>query len=180
LSDLSTRRGRRRALAAWAAVLAALSISCGYKLVREPSARLPSGVSSISIPLARNLTLEAGLEDVFTQELIKRLSADGRVTILPAQGQAELRCVMRDISTHPVSFTREGRVAAESVTIEAECALLAPESESLIWSSGPAARSEEYPVGDNYLANEDAKAAAINEICRDLSETMQNALMDSF
>jgi outer membrane lipopolysaccharide assembly protein LptE/RlpB len=117
---------------------------------------------------------------VFTQELIKRLAADGRVTIVPPNGQAELRCVMRDISLHNVSYTREGRVAAASVTIEADCSLVSPQSESLIWSTGRLTRSEEFPVGDNYLANENAKAAAILQICRDLSETVQNELLDSF
>ncbi len=182
MSRTFPRRARTRAAAAAAMLWALLAVtaSCGYKLVKESSARLPSGVESISIPLAKNQTIEAGLEDVFTQELIKRLSADGRVTIVPSNGQAELRCVMRDISVRGVSFTREGRVAAESVTVEADCSLVAPRSESLIWSTGRITRSEEYPVGDNYLTNEDAKAAAIQQICRDLSETVRDELLDSF
>lgn len=161
--------------------IAGWSFSCSYRLVSERSASLPSGVNDISIPLARNLTIEAALEDVFTMELIQRLSADGRVEILTSgEADAELRCVLEEITTHPVSYTREGRISAESVIIEGECSLVVPESESVVWRSGRLTASEEYPIGDNYLANEDARSAAILEVCKDLTESVRHALLDSF
>ena len=164
------------------AALPLLAFSCQYSLVKEHEASLPAGVNSLAIPLAKNFTIEAGLEDMFTQEMSKRLSADGRIAVVPADfgAEAELRCVMRDLSTQPVSFTKEGRAAAESITLEAECSLVAPDSESLIWKSGPLAASEEYPLTDNYLANEDGKARALAEICRDISESVRSRLLDSF
>jgi outer membrane lipopolysaccharide assembly protein LptE/RlpB len=175
-----TGPGLARAVRACALLPVLFALSCNYHLVKEQSASLPSGIQSLSIPLAQNQTIEAGLEDVFTQEMIKRLSADGRFTILSSGAEAELRCVLSDITVAPVSYTREGRVAAESVGIEARCSLVAPRSESLVWNSGILSSSEEYPVGDNYLANEDAKARAILEICRDLAESMRQRLLDSF
>ena len=156
-------------------------ISCQYSLVKDKSVALPSNLQSISIPLAKNLTIEAGLEDTFTQELIKRLTADGRIKILEAgRAEAELRCTIQDISTQAVSYSREGRVAAENIGIEAECMIVVPESESVVWRTGLLAAAEEYPVGDNYLLNEDLKARAIIEVCKDLSESIRSLLIDSF
>jgi outer membrane lipopolysaccharide assembly protein LptE/RlpB len=162
-------------------IFAGATLSCSYRLVKESSASLPSGVDSISIPLAGNRTIEAGLEDVFSLELKKRLAADGRVTISEkGLADAELRCVLKDIRTAPVSYTREGRVAAERVVLEAECALAIAESGSVVWKTGSLAASEEYAAGDDYLINEQARAQALLEVCRDLCESIRNALLDSF
>jgi outer membrane lipopolysaccharide assembly protein LptE/RlpB len=162
-------------------ILSGVTLSCSYRLVKEGGASLPSGVDSISIPLAGNRTIEAGLEDVFSLELKKRLAADGRVAMSErGSADAELRCVLKDIRTAPVSYTREGRVAAEKVALEAECSLVIAESGSVVWKTGSMAASEEYTVGDDYLINERARAQALLEVCRDLSESVRNALLDTF
>ena len=161
--------------------LLAATAGCPYQLVRQSRADLPSGLKSLSIPLARNSTIEAGLDDMFTQELIKRFRADGRAMVTPAgQGEAELRCRLTGLVTFPASYSQEGRISAETALIMAECRLVVPGSEAEVWNSGLLVSAEEYPVGDDYLANEDAKAAALALVCRDLSEIIRSALLDAF
>lgn len=162
---------------AWALMAA----SCGYQLVREKSASLPSEVPNLAVPLARNHTIEAGLEDTLTQELLARFISDGRVAVVaPGRAESELRCDIDGVTTRPVSFTREGRVAAEDVGVTIRCRIVVPGSESVIWKGGPYSASEEYPVGYDYLVNEQAKAAALVEVCRDLSETVRSSILDTF
>ena len=164
-----------------ALVGAVLFFSCSYHLVREGRGSLPSGLTSISVPLAENRTMEAGLEDMFTQELIKRLRADGRVEVMaPGQADAELRCTLKSLNTWPVSYSPEGKIFAERVSLGAECALVIPESESVVWKSGSLSAAEEYGVSDDYLLNEEAKARALLEAARDISEHVRSTLLDPF
>lgn len=157
------------------------SAGCPYQLVREGEVSLPGGIKSLAIPLAQNQTIEAGLDDMFTQELIKRFRSDGRVLILePGMADAELRCQLLELKISPVGYTREGRVRAESAALSVECGLVAPSSGYRLWKTRRLTAAEEYPVGDDYLANEDQKARALLEVCRDLSETVRSLLLDSF
>ena len=72
------------------------------------------------------------------------------------------------------------RVAAEQATVRAECRLVATDGGADIWTTGVLEAAEQYPVGNDPLANEAAQAAALAEICRDLAETVRVLLLDSF
>lgn len=162
-------------------LLLALLSACHYRLVRD-GARLPSSqIDSLAVPLARNQTIEAGLEDRFTQALLERLRADGRVPVVaPGRAAAELRCSLKALRTDNVSYDSSGRAAAARATVTAECRLVEPASGTVIWSSGERSASEQYPLGNDPLANEAARESALAEICRDLAETFRALLLDSF
>lgn len=169
------------ALGLVALALMAAAPGCGYHLVREKRATLPAGVSSIAVILAKNRTIEAGLEDVFTMELKKRLAADRRAPMVPpGQADAHLKCTLEAIQVVPVSFNQEGRISAEGVIVQASCNLVIPDSESVVWQTGSLAASEEFPVGNDYLVNEEAKQRAIEECARDLAESVRTLLFDDF
>jgi outer membrane lipopolysaccharide assembly protein LptE/RlpB len=169
----------RRVLLALA--LAAAVAGCGYQLVRESQAPLPAGLRNLAVPLAQNLTIEAGLEDLFTQALIQTLSADGRIEITsPGIADANLHCSLIELKISPRTYTAAGRIAAERATLAVECSLVLPDSESVVWKTGERRAAEDYPVGDDYLLNEEQKARALQEICRDLSQTVRTLLLDSF
>jgi hypothetical protein len=121
------------------------------------------------------------LGGLFTQELIRRLRADGRVTILPpGKAEGELKCELKGLDISAVSYTWEGRVAAESARLSADCRLVLTGAEGAAWKSGALSAVEEYPVGDNYLLNEQVKAQALKEAVKDLSESVRSLLLDSF
>lgn len=162
-----------------ALALVLLACSCGYNLVRESGVELPAGVESISVPLARNLTIEAGLEDRFTKTLIERLAADGRVDI-GRDSPDQLRCRVTDLTVTASSYSAEGRIATQTARVKAECSLHVGGSGSVAWTTGPLEASEEYPVGNDYILNEEAKERAIGEALAYLAETVRSLLLDSF
>jgi len=172
---------RRTFRLGFAAIMAALLSSCGYHLVRERAVELPAGIKSLAVPLAKNRTIEAGLEDVFTQELIRRLRADGRVPVVePGRAEGELRCVLTELTIHSVSFDQNGRVAVASARLAAECELVKPPAEGAAWRSGELRAAEEYPVGEDYLHNETIKSQALQQAVQDLSESVRSLLFDQF
>ncbi len=179
--DKRQNRRMRYSHQGWLLILIAAIVlhSCSYRLVTDDRVELPAGISNVSIALATNRTIEAGLEDLFTQELIRRLRADGRMEIVAA-GAAELRCSLDELRISPVSYNEQGRVAVESASVLARCQLVVPGSGSVAWSSGLLGAAEEYPVGDNYLSNEQAKARALGEVVKDLSESVRSLLLDAF
>ncbi len=158
-----------------------LLTACPYKLVKESRKSLPADLKTVFIPLARNGTIEAGLEDTFTRELIKTLRADGRISLTgPSTADAELRCRLEKLRTSPSSYSKQGRVIVERVSLQAQCRLVVPETDSTVWNSGDIIASEEYPVGPDYLNNERQKSAGLREVCRDISESVRSLLLDSF
>ncbi|MFO8057212.1 MAG: LPS assembly lipoprotein LptE [bacterium] len=160
---------------------ALLLAGCSYHLVRESRKSLPGELESVFIPLARNGTIEAGLEDTFTQELIRTLRADGRINLAgPSTADARLQCELKKLRTTPASYSEQGRILVENVVLEAECRLIIPETDSTVWSSGVVRASEEYPLGTDYLNNERQRAVALREVCRDISESVRSLLLDSF
>ncbi len=160
---------------------ALLFCACSYRLVREGSAELPGGVKRVSVPLADNRTIEAGLSDIFTRELIKRLLEDGRVEVAPAgEAQAKLACELSSLVTRPVSYSEQGRIAAREAQLSASCRLVTEGSESPLWETGEIKAGEQYPISNDYLLNEKAKETAIVQACKDLSESVRSLLLDSF
>ncbi len=164
-----------------AALALVFSSGCGYKLVRESDAALPSGVKSVSVKLVKNQTIEAGLEDVFTQELIRRLESDGRIDVRrDGSAEAGLECVITDLNVRPKTYSAQGRISVEEAEMKTRCKLVIPDSESVIWKTGTIVSREEYPVGNDYILNEEAKERAILEACVDTSESIRSRLLDSF
>jgi len=160
-----------------AVFLAIPLIGCPYRLVREDSSRLPAGIRTLSVPLAKNHTIEAGLEDIFTNELIRRLAADSRVEVVE-HGEAELGCELVELKVSAASYTREGKIASETLSLKARCDLVLADSGSVAWRSGPLYVREEYPVGGDYLMNERARETALGEAARDMSESVRSLLLD--
>jgi len=155
--------------------------SCSYQLVKEDRASLPAGVQSVYVPLARNMTIEAVLEDVFTQELIKTLRSDGRIKLEDRnEADAELLCVIEDVDLDAISYTEEGRIASNRVTMTVHCRLLLKGSESVVWETGEISAGEDYPVGPDHIRNENQKALALREASKDIAESVRGLLIDSF
>jgi len=158
-----------------------LFAGCSYKLVKESGKSLPADLKTVFIPLAENRTIEAGLEDTFTQELKQTLQSDGRINLAgPGVADSELRCRLQKLRTRPSSYSKQGRVLVEKISLQARCRLVVPETDSTVWSSGDITASEDYPVGPDYLNNERQKAVALREVCRDVSESVRSLLLDSF
>lgn len=156
--------------------------ACGYRLAGPDSARLPSAeIKSLAVPLARNLTIEAGLEDLFTMELIRALRADGRVPVVePGRAATELRCSLTGLATRSAAYDESGRELAAQYSFKARCRLVAVSSGAEVWDTGELSAAEEYPVGNDPLQNEAAREAAFRKSCAELADTVRALLLDSF
>jgi len=155
-----------------------LTAGCGYRLVGK-QVSLPGGGTELDLPLLKNKTLEAGLEDLVSQELRKHLLADGRIR-LSSDAPVELRGVITGVTRTPMSFSSLGRVNVERERITAEFRLVRKAGGEALWESGELSADEEYPVTADPLETERARERALREAAEDLAGTALELLLGNF
>jgi hypothetical protein len=155
-----------------------LAAACGYRLVGS-QVSLPGGGTELDLPLVKNKTLEAGLEDLVSQELRKRLLADGRIR-LSSDAPVELRGVITGVTRTPMSFSSLGRVNVERERITAEFRLVRKAGAEPLWESGELSSDEEYPVTADPLETERARERALREAAEDMAKTALELLLGNF
>ena len=154
--------------------------ACGYQLVGK-EAHLPEGVTQVAVATAENRTMEASLEITMTQNLLQALKSDGRINIAsPKIADAILQAELIDAIDHPLSFDKFGRASLVQVTVTARVYLIRPGSGKNIWSSGEINENEQYPVGDDSLANDRLRNVALDQICQRISRIAVEKLATGF
>jgi hypothetical protein len=152
--------------------------SCAYKFSGEGP--LPSGVTSVQIPMFANRTGETGIENVFTNDLINEFILK-RKSALRTQEDAEATIIgaieyIRDITiAHKTQRTSTQRRVIASVALR----LIDAKGQTL-WSASGITANEAYEVTDDKLATEQNKREALNELSKRLAEKLFNRLTDNF
>jgi outer membrane lipopolysaccharide assembly protein LptE/RlpB len=140
--------------------------ACGYHLVGKET-HLPEGVSSIAIDTANNKTMESGLEQNFTQELILTFKTDGRVPVADKKtAPAILHSDLIKVIDAPMAFDHFGRANLIQITFTSRVYLVQAGTGKELWSSGIITQTEQYPVGDDFLANDRLRRQALAQACR--------------
>jgi len=170
--------GRRPAAAFLSGLFVLFAAACGYRLVGKHAA-LPGGGTELSVPLLKNQTLEAGLEDIIAQELRKQLLSDSRLRLRP-EAPVELRGTITGATRQPMSFSNLGRVNVEREKVTAEFRLVRSAGGEVLWQSGELSADEEYPVGTDPLETERARERALREVAEELVETAVELLLNDF
>lgn len=153
---------------------------CGYRPVGK-DASLPENFTRVAIPLVENQTIEAGLEDIFTNELRRQFQTDPRVRVVsPDESEVILKGRIEDVDMINLSYDRLGRVSSQKARVRCEFELVHRESGRIIWSSGNIEAEEEFPVTDNYIMNERYIETALAEVAEDITETAHELLLSGF
>lgn len=153
---------------------------CQYHLLGK-ELKLPGGVSRIYVEPARNDTLEAGLEQVFTQRLLEHLQADGRVKLVKKdEAEAVLRTEVFQARDQSLSFDQFGRVTLIQVQVSASATLIASKENRKLWDTGILQDREQYPVGDDFLRNDQLRKMALNQASIRLSRIIVEMLTSDF
>jgi len=170
------------------AVLAGLTIfllswvlwGCGYRLEgRETS--LPPEIQTIAVPTLANQTLEAGIENVFTTALVREFNRDRRLRLVRAkEGDSILRGSIQDFSVSSVTYDDAGFVVEYRVEVTMEVSLRRVDTDEVLWQTGPIREIETYRATSNVLTNEARKREAVEQIARELAETVHDRIVDRF
>lgn len=154
--------------------------ACGYRLVGE-EINLPEGITQLAVAPAKNLTMEAKLEQFFTEALVEALRSDNRIKLVDKkQAQAILFSELIDLKEAPLAFDRFGRVSLIEIRLSLRANLKTIPEQKILWGSGIISASEQYPVGDDFLGNAHLRDKALKQICEKLALVISEQLLSGF
>jgi outer membrane lipopolysaccharide assembly protein LptE/RlpB len=171
---------RTRTVALAGSLLFLTLLGCGYHLEGRGTS-LPPEIGRIAIPTMRNQTLEAGIEDVFTRALIREFNLDGRLkTVREEQADAVLEGSILDFSTSSVSYDATGLALENRIQVTLALALRDVGTGEILWEDASLPDFKEYRVGSTALDNEARKREAVEEIARQMAETIHDLIVERF
>ena len=153
---------------------------CGYRL-EGMATSLPPEIQKIAIPTLRNRTLEARIENIFTRALIREFNQDRRLRVV-REGEADcvLRGSIQSFSRSSVSYDEAGLVLEYRVEVTMEVGLHRSDTDEVLWQASSMREFESYRADSDVLVNEARKDEAIEEVARELAETIHDRIMDRF
>jgi hypothetical protein len=170
------------------AVLAGLTIfllswalwSCGYRLEGRDTS-LPPEIQTIAVPTMGNQTLEAGIENIFTTALVREFNRDRRLRLVRAEeADSILRGSIQDFSISSVTYDEAGLAIEYRVEVTLEVSLRRVDTDEVLWQTAPIREIETYRAVSGVLTNEARKREAVEEIARELAETVHDRIVDRF
>ena len=163
----------------WTIFLLCISLSaCGYRFAGSGS--FPAGIKSVCIPILKNHTSEAGIENTITNDLIYEVTRHD-ITVLSSKDKADgiLSGVIRSMTIEAITHKDPQTSSERRVTVTVNLKLTS-RSGKVVWSTKGLSDYEEYDVMQNKLETEQNRRDAISTLSKRLAERVYNRLTDDF
>ena len=162
--------------------LGALSSACGYRVAGRGD-RLPPDVKTIAVPIFVNQTsrfrIEQRLTQAVTQEFVERTKF--RITHDPAQADAVLKGVVKDVRAGVVAFDRTtGRATALQIQVTAAVELTDLHTKKALFANPNYVFREEYQVSQSPENLFEEDQPALERLSRDLARTLVTEILENF
>lgn len=154
-------------------------MSCGYHLARRGD-KIPATIHTMSVPVFKNETYEAGIEDLLTDAFIQAIQNKRWVRIAPAEdADAVLTGVVKKFITVPIAFAETDFAAEYRIRIKCKLTLRDSRSKEL-WIDKEVTLSEEFQVTPDIFTSENNKRQAIARLAADMAEEVHDRIFDGF
>ena len=163
----------------WTIFLLCISLSaCGYRFAGSGS--FPAGIKSVCIPILKNRTSEAGIENTITNDLIYEVTRHD-ITVLSSKDKADsiLSGVIKSMTIETIAHKDPQTSSERRVTVTVDLKLTGP-SGRVIWSAKGASANEAYKVMSDKLATEQNRRNAISALSKRLVERLYARITDDF
>ncbi len=152
--------------------------ACGYRFAGSGS--LPAGIKTMSITIFENRTVETGLENVVTNDLIYEVTRSRGVALVRKdKAEANLSGVIVSTQTGSISRSSVETSTERRVTVTLNLKLTNT-SGIIIWSANGVAESEAYVVENDKQGTEQNRRDAISKASKKLAENIYNRLTEDF
>lgn len=175
--------GRRGALRALALLLLAEAPGCGYALVGSANS-LPPDVRAIAVPVFRNTTQRAGVEQRLSEAVAREISGRGGLTVPgdPENADAILEGTVTSYVAWPSNLDSSGRANEYQITVNASVRLVSKKGETILaipgfqfqetWTVvGPASDTTDFSDREN---------AAIEALADEFASSLVSAILEGF
>lgn len=158
-------------------VVAALS-GCGYHPVVPRGA--VADANGINVVLFANKSYRAGVESVLGRHMIDEFSLRTGGRVLPAhRADLELTGTVISYGTTPVSYTAADAIKEYRAVLTVQAVLREQRSQKVLWK-GDLSEQQVYPVNADIALQQNAEDAAIEKVCRRLSERVWQQISQRF
>lgn len=154
-------------------------VDCGYHRIQKGT-NLPGDIRSISIPVFRNDTYEAGIEVLLTDALKTQFIRSGFVVVTDTdKADAVVVGTIRSFSNSPIGFSDSQFAVEYRASVKMRIKIVAKNG-NVLWEDNNASRTDEYRVSENIFQSEAEKKKAIERIARDLMADIHDRVFDGF
>ena len=163
----------------WLILILCISLSaCGYKFAGSGS--FPGGIKSVCVPVLKNRTSEAGIENTITNDLIYELNRHD-ITVLSSKDKADafLSGTVWSVIIETIAYRDPTRASERRVTVTVNLKLTS-HSGKVVWSRMGLSDNEAYDVMPGKLETEDNKREAISVLSKRLVETIYSSITADF
>jgi outer membrane lipopolysaccharide assembly protein LptE/RlpB len=161
-----------------ALLLLALLGGCGYHTVvaRDPI----SGANGVNVIVFANKTYRPGVPALLARNLVDELALRTGGRVLPGdQAQLELTGAVLSYVSSAVSYTAADQIREYRLSVKVEAVLRERQTRKVLWK-GELAEEQVYPVNANLALQLNAEEAAVDKICRRLSEDIWQKIGERF
>lgn len=153
-----------------------LFYSCGYRFA-EKGAHLPSSVTSISIPVFENKTMEPVIEEEITPAVIREFIKDRRLQVVDkSQADVVLYGSITAYSESPLSFDTNQNVLENRIAITVHFKLLQASSNNILMEKD-VTKTAEYRVNSDVMVTRAGRYSAIKELSTILAEEITDRML---
>lgn len=176
---------RRRGLWATAVLSLALFSNCGYALVGRGTVVDPT-IKKIGVPLFKDSTGRAGLDQKITDKVIEELLKRGRFDVVPDRTgvDAVVEGELLRYDATPVGFSDAGGVRTQAsryaVTLTARVRYSKVGVDEPIWASEAFSFKDEYDVGNDPTTIFDQSGQAIERLSTAFARSLVSAMLEAF
>ena len=159
-------------------LLLALLCGCGYSPV-VPRGPLAQG-NGVNVVLFANKSYRAGIESRLARQMIDELALRTGGGVLPAdRADLELTGTVLSYESVPVSYTAVDTIKEYKAVVAVEAVLREQRSKKVLWK-GALTEQQVYPVNANIALQQNAESAAIEKVCRRISERVWQQVSQRF
>lgn len=168
-----------------AALLLLGTSGCGYALVGK-GVTTDASIKRIGVPLFKDATGKAGLDQKVTQKVVEELLRRGRFDVVQdTQGvDATVEGELVSYNAVPVGFTGEdsGRTQADrySISLSARVRYAKVGASEPLWSSDSFSYRDEYEIGSDPGAFFDREEQAIERLVNSFARNLVAAMLEAF
>ena len=176
---------RNRARLAIALALLAVCSGCGYALVGK-GVTTDASIRKIGVPMFRDHTGKAGLDQKVTQKVIEELLKRGRFDVVqqPNDVDAVVEGELLSYVVVPVGFADEGGARTQpnrySVTLTARIRYAKAGNPEAIWENDAFAFRDEYDVSEDPAAFFHQEDQALDRLSAQFARSLVAAMLEAF
>ena len=174
---------QKRSAAAWVITTGMIIIAlcgCGYRFVGGPSSGAAETPAIVG-PVIENHTRHPGLDLILAEAIAQRFIIERRPFVKhTAEADTILRCTIRSLDIHPISFRRNLTAREYRVTMTLDAALEQQGKALTVWKSEGLTLIRTYRVQNTIQATEREKKAALETLSFDAAAIIADGILRGF